>query len=31
MHKLSKKSRQRWPTFADEHPLLGLPTPKARA
>jgi coenzyme F420 hydrogenase subunit beta len=31
MHKLSKKSRQRWPAFADEHARLGLPEPKARA
>jgi coenzyme F420 hydrogenase subunit beta len=31
MHKLSKKSRQRWPAFAEEHARLGLPEVKGRA
>jgi coenzyme F420 hydrogenase subunit beta len=31
MHKLSKKSRQRWPSFAEEHARLGLPEVKGRA
>jgi coenzyme F420 hydrogenase subunit beta len=31
MHKLSKKSRQRWPSFADGQARLGLPEPKRPA
>jgi coenzyme F420 hydrogenase subunit beta len=31
MHKLAAKSRQRWPTWANEEVRLGLPEKKAPA